>query len=139
MRRLFALALLVAGCTTAAAPGSPPSGGPRISNMRFEGLRVVEGIYVPSAEFGRDYTILVDFESEAPIARVLLQTRFDDGRAGPILERSFQVIPPGALKGTLVFASRILADRRARTTEWWVEDTRGRASNKLVQRVVIRD
>jgi len=38
-----------------------------------------------------------------------------------------------------VIRSRILKDYAARDIEWWVEDARGRVSNKLVQRVVIRD
>lgn len=112
---------------------------PKISNMRFEGLKINENTYVPSSEFGREYKILVDFESTAPIARVFLETRWADGKVSKILERPFEVIPPGGLRGTLVIPSRILPDTRSRDTDWWVEDKEGRMSNKLTQRVVIRD
>lgn len=121
--------------------------------MRFEGLKIQEDTYVPPSEFGREYKIMVDFESQAPIARVLLQTRWVDGKIGPVIERPFEikldrpheVIPPtgkkitGPIRGTLIIPSRILKDSRSRDTDWWVEDAKGRVSNKLPQRVVIRD
>lgn len=112
---------------------------PRISNMRFEGLKIQENMYVPSSEYDRDYKILVDFESKVPIAKVFLQTRWVDGRVSRVLERSFEVMAPGGLKGTLVIPSRILRNPMSRDTAWWVQDADGRASNKLTQRVVIRD
>ncbi len=136
MRRVCLAALLLVGC---ASTSPMPEGGPKISNMRFEGLKIQDNIYVPSSEFGRDYTILVDFESQAPIKRVLLQTRWVDVTVSRVLERAFEVVPPGATKGTLRIPSRILTDRRGRDTDWWVEDANGRVSNKLIQRVVIRD
>ena len=113
--------------------------GPKISNMRFEGLKIQDNVYVPSSEYERDYKILVDFESQAPIAKVYLQTRFANGRTGSILERSFEMIPPASTKGTLVIPSRILKNPMSRDTDWWVVDANGRVSNKLIQRVVIRD
>lgn len=137
MKGLWILAAILVGCATAASP--PDGAPPRISNMRFEGLRIQDNMYVPSSELGREYKILVDFEASAPIKRVLLQTRFADGRVSPVLERSFEVMPPGALKGVLEIPSRILKDYAARDTDWWVEDAHGRVSNKLVQRVIIRD
>ena len=106
---------------------------------RFGGLKIQDNIYVPSSEFGRDYTILVDFEGQATIKRALLQTRWVDGTVSRVLERTFEVVPPGGTKGTLRILSRILTDRRGRDTDWWVEDVNGRVSNKLIQRVVIRD
>lgn len=83
--------------------------------------------------------LLVGCATATPPPAVFLQTRFADGRVSPVLERSFEVVPPGALKGVLAIPSRIVKDYAARDTEWWVEDARGRVSNKLVQRVVIRD
>lgn len=84
----FALFLLAvcSGATVAAE-----SDIPKISHMRFEGLKIEDNMYVPSSEFGREYKILVDFESQAPIARVLLQTRWADGKVGPVIERPFEV------------------------------------------------
>ncbi len=113
--------------------------GPKISNMRFEGLKIEDNMNVPASEFERDYKILVDFESKAPITRVFLQTRWADGRVSRVIERPFEVILPGGMKGVLVIPSRILKNPMARDTDWWVEDANGRVSNKLTQRVVIRD
>ncbi len=97
-------------------------------------------MYVPSSEFDRDYKILVDFQSKVPIKRVFLQTKFADGRTSRVLERSFEVRPsPEALEGTLVIPSRILKTPVSRDTDWWVEDAKGQVSNKLIQRVVIRE
>ena len=138
MRRAGLVALLLLGCcASAASPLSDES--PKISSMRFEGLTIREDMYVPSSEFDREYKIIVDFEAAVPIKRVLLQTRFADGRVSRIFERSFEVVPPGSLKGVLVIPSRILRDRMARDTDWWVEDANGRVSNKLIQRVIVRD
>jgi hypothetical protein len=150
MLGVFALFLLgsFSGATAAAE-----SDAPKVSNMRFEGLKIEDNMYVPSSEFGREYKILVDFESQAPIARVLLQTRWADGKVGPVIERPFEVkldrlfdiIPPSGgkitapIRGTLMIPSRILKDPRARDTDWWVEDAKGRVSNKLTQQVAIRD
>ena len=138
MRRACVVALLLLGCWASTAfPLSDES--PKISSMRFEGLTIRENMYVPSSEFDREYKIIVDFEAAVPIKRVLLQTRFADGRVSRILERSFEVVPPGSVKGVLVIPSRILRDRTARDTDWWVEDANGRVSNKLIQRVIVRD
>lgn len=128
--------MLLVSCASAAEVSE---GSPKISNMRFEGLRIQDNMYVPSLEFGRAYKILIDFESQAPIKRVLLQTRFADGRVSRVLERSFEVVPAGAFKGVLVIPSRILSSPVSRDTDWWIEDAQGRVSNKLTQRVVIRD
>ncbi len=136
MRRFWVLALLLVGCATAASEGEAP----KISNMRFEGLTIQDNMYVPSSEFDRDYKILVDFQSKVPIKRVFLQTKFADGRTSRVLERSFEVRPsPEALEGTLVIPSRILKTPVSRDTDWWVEDAKGQVSNKLIQRVVIRE
>lgn len=128
--------VLATGCATAPAGEGQ---APRISNMRFEGLKIQDNMYFSSSEFGRDYVILVDFESPPPIQRVLLQTRFADGRTSRVLDRGFEVLPGGATRGTLRIPSRILSNRIARDTDWWVEDANGRISNKLTQHVVIRD
>jgi hypothetical protein len=119
------------------------SGGPAhaelfLSNLRVEGITLVDDIYVGFADLGRNYTILVDFEGEGTPDRVLLRTRWDDGQVARVVEAPFDVVPSSPTAGTLIIRVRALDGARPRTTDWWVEDDRGGTSNTLVQRLVIR-
>jgi hypothetical protein len=108
---------------------------PQLSNIRFEGLTVRDGIYISRQEYGREYKIDV-VTGGAPIKKVLLKTTFNNGRTSPLLEREFTIIP-NEKGSTIVVPSKILDSPVARNTEWWVVDERGRESNRIVQRVVI--
>ena len=109
-----------------------------LSNLRVQGITVVDGIYVGFADLGRNYTILVDFQGEGLPDRVVLRTRWDDGSVNRLEEAAFDVLPTGPSAGTLVIRARALDGARPRTAEWWVEDDQGGTSNTLVQRLVIR-
>ena len=109
-----------------------------LSNLRVQGITVVDDIYVGFPDLGRNYTILVDFQGDGAPDRVLLRTRWDDGAVDRINEASFDILPTGPTTGTLVIRARPLDTARPRTTEWWVEDDRGATSNTLVQRFVVR-
>lgn len=100
---------------------------PQLSNIRFEGLNVRDGIYISRQDYGREYRILLEVVTAggAPIKKVLLKTTFDNGRTSPILERDFTVIP-NEKGSTIVVPSKILDSPVARNTEWWVVDERGR-------------
>ena len=109
-----------------------------LSNLRVQGITVVDDVYVGFADLGRNYTILVDFQGEGTPDRVLLRTRWDDGAVDRVNEVPFDILPTGPTIGTLVIRARALDTARPRTTEWWAEDDRGGTSNTLVQRLVIR-
>jgi hypothetical protein len=128
---------MIFGCVLSITVLALGEEAPHLSNMRFEGLNVRDGIYIPRQEYGREYKILIDVVTGgAPIKKVLLRTTFDNDRTSPLLEREFSVIPTE--KGsTIVVPSKILDSPVARNTEWWVVDERGRESNRIVQRVVI--
>ena len=108
-----------------------------LSNLRVQGITVVDDSYVGFADLGRNYTILVDFQGEGVADRVVLRTRWDDGRVDRLEEAPFDILPIGPTAGTLVIRACALDSARPRTTEWWVEDDRGGTSNTLVQRLVI--
>ncbi len=140
MRGIFLLGLLLV--ISLAAPEWAGTAGeedaPKISNVRVEGLKTTDNISVPASEVGREYRVLMDFESKAPIARLFLQPHWADTRLVETIQRPFEVTPRGALKGTLVIPSGILRYPAPASTDWWVEDANGRVSNKLTQRLVIR-
>ena len=121
-----------------ASSGGPAHAQLLLSNLRVEGIAVVDGTYVGFADLGRNYTILVDFQGEGAPDRILLRTRWDDGRVDRLEEAPFDILPTGPTAGTLVIRARALDSARPRTTDWWVEDDRGGTSNTLVQRLVIR-
>jgi hypothetical protein len=118
--------------------GEPADAELLLSNLRVQGITVVDDIYVGFADLGRNYTILVDFQGEGLPDRVVLRTRWDDGRVDRLEEAPFDALPTGLTAGTLVIRVRALDTARPRTTEWWVEDDRGGTSNTLIQRLVIR-
>ena len=118
--------------------GSPAHAQLLLANLRVQGIAVVDDLYVGFADLGRNYTILVDFQGESLPDRVLLRTRWDDGRVDRLDEAPFDILPTGPTAGTLVIRARALDSARPRTTEWWVEDDLGGTSNTLVQRLVIR-
>lgn len=109
-----------------------------VSNMRVQGIAIVDGIYVGFADLGRNYTILVDFQGEGVPDRVVLRTRWDDGRVDRLEEAPFDILRSGPTAGTLTIRARALDSARPRTLEWWVEDDVGGTSNTLSQRLVIR-
>ena len=121
-----------------ASSGVPAHAELLLSNLRVQGITVVDEIYVGFPDLGRNYTILVDFQGDGAPDRVLLRTRWDDGAVDRINEASFDILPTGPTTGTLVIRARPLDTARPRTTEWWVEDDRGATSNTLVQRFVVR-
>ena len=129
------LSAAIVAVTLCAAPATAE---PLLSNMRFEGIAIVDSTYIGFADLGRDYTILVDFEGDAAPDRVLLRTRWDDGRVGRLAEAPFEVMRAGPTTGTLVIRTRITEQAMPRSIDWWIEDERGAASNTLVQRLVIR-
>jgi hypothetical protein len=121
-----------------ASSGKPAYAELALSNLRVQGIVVVDNIYVSFADPGRNYTILVDFQGEGAPDRVLLRTRWDDGVVDRVDEAPFDVLPTGPTTGTLVNRARALDTARPRSTDWWAEDDRGGTSNTLVQRLVIR-
>jgi hypothetical protein len=118
--------------------GEPADAELLLSNLRVQGITVVDDIYVGFADLGRNYTVLVDFQGEGLPDRVVLRTRWDDGSVNRLEEAPFEVLPTGPSAGTLVIRARALDGARPRTTEWWVEDDRGGASNTLAQRLIVR-
>ena len=118
--------------------GKPADAELLLSNLRVQGITVVDDIYVGFPDLGRNYTILVDFQGDGAPDRVLLRTRWDDGAVDRINEAPFDILSTGPTAGTLVIRARPLDTARPRTTEWWVEDDRGGTSNTIVQRLVIR-
>ena len=121
-----------------ASSGVPAHAELFLSNLRFEGIAVADDVYIGFTDLGRDYTIRVDFQGDGVPDRVLLQTRWDDGRVGRLDEARFQVVQTNPTTGTLVIRARVFQSAMPRSTDWWIEDDRGGTSNTLVQRLVIR-
>lgn len=111
---------------------------PKIFNLRTEGLEVIDRVFVPPYQFDKNYTVFIDFESDGtPITTMWLKTLWADGRISRPVKKPIEASTRGITSGTIKVSSVILANPMMRHTEWWVEDAKGRVSNKLTQAVVI--